>query len=165
MLFRHMRKFIQFFYRLFVKYRVGQVGDSLFVGGFTLVNKTVVLKDNVSFNGMKILGRGGVNIGNNFHSGRECMMITENHNYQGEAIPYDTEIIYKPICIEDNVWLGNRVLILGGVTIGEGAIIQAGSVVVKDIPPLAIAGGNPAKVFKYRDQEHYFKMKDEGRFH
>jgi acetyltransferase-like isoleucine patch superfamily enzyme len=62
------------------------------------------------------------------------------------------------------VWLGSRVTILGGVTIGEGAIIQAGAVVVSDIPKYAIAGGNPAKVFKYRDIEHYERLKAENRF-
>ena len=56
-------------------------------------------------------------------------------------------------------------IVLGGVTIGEGAIIQAGSVIIKDIPKYAIAGGHPAKVFKYRDIEHYIKLKIEKRFH
>lgn len=56
------------------------------------------------------------------------------------------------------------VIVLGGVTIGEGAIIQAGSVVVSDIPDCAIAGGHPAKVFKDRDQDHYHRLKQEGRF-
>jgi acetyltransferase-like isoleucine patch superfamily enzyme len=51
------------------------------------------------------------------------------------------------------------------VTVGEGSIIQAGSVVVKDIPKYAIAGGHPAKVFKYRDIEHYKKLKMENKFH
>lgn len=53
----------------------------------------------------------------------------------------------------------------GGVLIGEGAIIQAGSVVVSDIPACAIAGGHPAKVFKFRDKEHYYRLKEEGKFH
>jgi len=53
----------------------------------------------------------------------------------------------------------------GNITIGEGAIIQAGSVVVSDIPKYAIAGGDPAKVFKYRDIEHYEKLKKEKKFH
>jgi acetyltransferase-like isoleucine patch superfamily enzyme len=54
---------------------------------------------------------------------------------------------------------------LGGVSIGEGAIIQAGSVVVKNIPKYAIAGGHPATVFKYRDIDHYERLKAEGKFH
>ncbi|WP_242984146.1 hypothetical protein [Clostridium putrefaciens] len=54
-------------------------------------------------------------------------------------------------------------MVLSGITIGEGAIIQAGSVVVKDIPKCSIAGGSPAKVFKYRDIEHYKELKGNGK--
>ena len=94
------------------------------------------------------------------------MIITSIHNYDnGTAIPYDDSIISKDVVIEDNVWLGNRVIILPGVHIEEGAIIQAGSVVVKDVPKYAIAGGHPAEVFKTRDIEHYEKLKKEGKFH
>lgn len=73
--------------------------------------------------------------------------------------------IVKNITIEDCVWLGSYVIILGGVRIGEGAIIQAGSVVVTDIPACAIAGGHPARVFKYRDKAHYYKLKGKKLFH
>ena len=52
-----------------------------------------------------------------------------------------------------------------GTVIMQGAIIQAGSVVCTDIPDCAIAGGHPAKAFKYRDKEHYYKLKDEKKFH
>ena len=56
-------------------------------------------------------------------------------------------------------------MILPGVKISEGSIIQAGSVVVNDIEKYAIAGGHPAKVFKYRDIEHYERLKSEKKFH
>lgn len=56
-------------------------------------------------------------------------------------------------------------IILGGVTLEEGAIVQAGSVVTKSVPKYAIVGGHPAQVFKYRDREHYDRLKAEGRFH
>ncbi|WP_446925851.1 acyltransferase, partial [Klebsiella pneumoniae] len=94
-----------------------------------------------------------------------CIILTENHNHMGSAIPYDTTYIIKETIIEDNVWLGINVILLPGITIGERAIIQAGSVVVCDIPPLAIAGGHPAKVFSWRDKEHYYKLKNEKSFH
>jgi len=114
---------------------------------------------------MEIRGGGRVVIGDNFHSGRGCLMISQIHNYDnGSAIPYDDTYLLKDILIEANVWLGDRVIVLGGVTIGEGAIVQAGSVVVADIPKCAIAGGHPAKVFKYRDVEHYEQQKREERF-
>jgi acetyltransferase-like isoleucine patch superfamily enzyme len=132
-----------------------------------MVKKNTYLGKNVNFNGMKIKGNAKVTIGDNFHSGQDCIMITSYHKYDGgDAIPYDTkENIDKDIIIEDNVWLGDRVIVLGGVKIGEGAIVQAGAVVVKDVPKYAIVGGNPAKVFKYRDIEHYEKLKKEGKFH
>ena len=50
----------------------------------------------------------------------------------------------------DDVWIGTRVIILPGVTIGKGVIIGAGAIVTKDIPEYAIAVGNPARVIKYR---------------
>lgn len=141
--------------------------EPLKVNGYSYVNSQTVLGKNINFNGMKIKGNGKVIIGNNFHSGQECLMITSYHKYDGgNAIPYDSkENIDKDIIIEDNVWLGDRVIILGGVKIGEGAIIQAGSVIVKDIPKYTMAGGHPAKVFKYRDIEHYEKLKKEEKFH
>ena len=93
-------------------------------------------------------------------------MISQNHNFnKGSKIPYDNTYILKNIVIEDNVWLGDRVIVLGGVRIGEGAIIQAGSVVVKDIPKYAIAGGHPAVVFAKRDIDHYKILKQKGAFH
>ena len=56
----------------------------------------------------------------------------------------------KPIVIGNGAWIGMRCLILDGVTIGDGAIVAAGAVVTKDVPPYAIVGGVPAKVLKYR---------------
>lgn len=125
------------------------------------------LGSNVHFNGMRIQGGGRVIIGNNFHSGSECLIISGIHNYDaGNALPYDTcSYVCKDVLIEDNVWLGSRVIVLGGVSLGEGSIIQAGSVVAKSIPKGAIAGGHPAVVFKYRNMDHYESLKRLGRVH
>lgn len=129
-------------------------------------NGNTHLGSNCNFNGMSVQGRGKVTIGNNFHSGPQCLIISQIHNYDnGTKIPYDDTYILRDIRIEDQVWLGSRVIVLGGVTIGEGAIIQAGSVVVSDIPKYAIAGGHPCKVFKYRDIEHYERLKEKKSFH
>ncbi len=142
-----------------------RVGEDLRVNGPSTVTATTYLGNNVNFNGMTITGHGKVLIGDNFHSGPECLMITAVHNYDtGKAIPYDDTYIIRDIVIEDNVWFGTRTIILGGVTIGEGAIIQAGSVVVSDIPKYAIAGGHPAKPFKYRNIEHYNALKRDKKF-
>lgn len=58
-----------------------------------------------------------------------------------------------PIILEDDVWVGDNAIILSGVRIGQGAVIAAGSVVVKDVPKYAIVGGNPAKILKFRFSE------------
>jgi len=157
---------LRFFYSNKVKRQAQTVGNGLKVNRKSSVTNKTILGDNVNFNGMRISGGGVVKIGNNFHSGMDCLMISQNHNYDcGNAIPYDDTYVCKDITIDDNVWLGDKVIVLAGVHIGEGAIIQAGSVVVKDIPAYAIAGGHPAKPFKNRDVEHYNKLKEAGAFH
>jgi len=62
--------------------------------------------------------------------------------------PMERPYVCKPVVIEDNVWIGEFVSILPGVTIGRGSIIGANSVVTKSMPPYVIAVGNPAKIIK-----------------
>jgi acyl-[acyl carrier protein]--UDP-N-acetylglucosamine O-acyltransferase len=59
-------------------------------------------------------------------------------------------LVRGPIIIEDEVWLGTNALIMSGVRIGKGAIVAAGAIVTKDVPPYAIVGGNPARIIKMR---------------
>ena len=109
---------------------------------------------------------GGVRIGDYFHPGRGLTIFSATHAYEGAtSIPYDDRIIDRPVHIGDFVWCGANVTILPGVTVGEGAIVGAGSVVTRDVPRLAIVGGNPATVLKYRDAEHFEAMKANGQFH
>ena len=61
------------------------------------------------------------------------------------------------INVKDDVWIGANSVILSGVTIGQGAVVGAGSIVTKDVPPYAIVVGNPAKVIKYRFSEKIIK--------
>ncbi len=147
------------------KRHIKSVGYGLKVNFPCKFNSNTVMGDNCNFNGIKVYGGGKLKIGNNFHSGKNIEIYTDSHNYEGDSIPYDgTNIIYT--CeIGDNVWVGSGVKILGNVKIEEGAIIQAGSVVVKDVPYCAIVGGNPATVFKYRDIDHYCRLKKELKFH
>jgi chloramphenicol O-acetyltransferase type B len=158
LLIRKIRQFI-------VLSQVGEHRNEIFIGGRTRLSKNTILGSNPSFNGMTINGVGKVVFGDNFHSGTECLIITSIHNYDfGTKIPYDETHIEKPVIIHDCVWFGDRVTIIGNVTIGEGAIIQAGAVVVKDVPECAIVGGNPAEIFKYRDKEHYYYLKEKKQF-
>ncbi|MDY6371139.1 MAG: acyltransferase [Bacteroidales bacterium] len=154
------KKLYTHFYGYQIKKNAKSIGKEFYVGGPSFCNSNTIIKDHVCFNGMQIDGNGEVTIGSYFHSGRECMMITSNHDYDtGSMIPYGIKDNSKPIEISDYVWLGRRVTILPGTRIGEGAIIQAGAVVHGEIPPYAIAGGNPAKVFRYRNIEHFEKLK------
>jgi acetyltransferase-like isoleucine patch superfamily enzyme len=154
------------YYHQKVSYTAKEVGANLTVNGPSRVTRDTVLGNNVNFNGMAVRGGGTVTIGDNFHSGPDCLIMTRNHNYDnGSAIPYDDTYTYKEVEIGDNVWFGARVTVIPGVTIGEGAIIQGGSTVTSDIPKGAIAGGHPAEVFDQRDMEHYERLKAKGKFH
>lgn len=111
---------------------------------------------------------GGLTIGSGVIISRGVEIWTANHNYDSEdlvSLPYDRRFVLKPVNIDDNVWIGSRVTIIPGISIGEGAVIGAGAVVTHDVPPLAVVGGNPATIIKYRNQEVYNKLKQEGRIY
>ncbi len=109
---------------------------------------------------------GGVCIGRYFHTGRGLTILSVAHDYKNASkIPYDERIILKKIVIKDFVWCGLNVTILSGVTIGEGAIIAANTIVTKDVPPYAIVGGNPARIIKYRDIDKFIILKNRGDFY
>ena len=111
----------------------------------------VKVGNNCCFNGMIISGGGEVVIGDNFSSGVECMIVSQNHNYEGDEIPYDSTFLYKTIVIGKNVLFGCRVIVTGNVRIGDGAIIATGSLVCKDVPPYSVVSGNPAKIIKMQN--------------
>ena len=102
-------------------------------------------------------------IGNYCSIGPECVFMTGGeHRYDGlSTYPFRTKlglcanesVTRGPIVLEDDVWLGFRTTVMSGVTIGRGAVVAAGAVVTKDVPPYAIVGGVPAKVIKYRFPE------------
>ena len=79
-------------------------------------------------------------------------------------IPYGNDDVLREVVIGNWVWCGANVTIVPGVHIGDGAVIGSGAVVTKDVPECAVVGGNPAKVIKYRDKDHFYKLKSEGKF-
>ena len=138
------------YYTFLAKRTLGSYGTSLRVNKRSFLGKNVRVGNNCCFNGMIISGGGKVVIGDNFSSGVECMIISQNHNYEGNEIPYDSTFQFKNITIGKNVTFENRVIVTGNVTIGDGAIIATGALVCKDVPPMAVAAGNPAKIIKFR---------------
>ncbi|HEY9770407.1 MAG TPA: acyltransferase [Coleofasciculaceae cyanobacterium] len=115
-----------------------------------IIGHNVHINENAYFS-----SAGGLTIGDNAHISRNVTIYTVNHNYHGEALPYDNTEIGKPVVIGKNVWIGMNVCIVPGVRIGDGAIIGLGAVVTQDIPSLAIVGNQPSRVLKYRDAKHY----------
>ena len=89
-----------------------------------------------------------------YSSARQCLTSYTNQNLFDE---YRRVKGYSCI-VGNDVWIGSNVVILGGVTIGHGAIVAAGSVVNKDVPPYSIVAGVPAKIIRYRFTESQIKQ-------
>lgn len=95
-------------------------------------------------------GRGGIEIGDDVFIGPKCNLITINHDVNPDN---RSATFSKPIRIEDKVWLGINATVLPGVTLGYGCIVGANSVVTKDVPPMTIVAGNPARILKKIEPE------------
>lgn len=109
--------------------------------------------------------RGKLIIGNNSGAGPRFKVHTSNHRYEGNMLPFDETYYVSDVVIGENVWIGADVTIMPGVTIGDGAIIGACACVTKDVPPLAIVGGVPARIIKYRNKENYERLVAEKKFY
>ena len=147
--------------------RIGQTALRRFCGRLMLEScgKKVNIEKNAVFSAKVSLGsRSGIGInaringrcviGNDVMMGTDCVIITRSHRHDRTDIPmmdqgFEEE---RPVFVGNDVWLGDRVIILPGVHIGDGCIIGAGSVVTRDIPPYSVAAGIPAKVIP--DRKH-----------
>ena len=130
------------------------VGKNVNIEKGALFYSKLTIGDNSGI-GIDCAVHGECHIGNNVMMGPDCIIYTRNHRFDDTEIPMNEQGFAedKPVYIGDDVWIGSRVIILPGVTVGDHVIIGAGSVVTKDIPPWAIAAGNPAAVKKYRKTE------------
>lgn len=97
-------------------------------------------------------GQGGIAIGSDVLFGPGVRVFSENHEFgdMNQLIRAQGEI-RAPVTIEDDCWIGAGSTILGGVRIGHGAVVGAGSVVSRDVPPYAVVVGVPARVISTRD--------------
>ena len=114
---------------------------------YTDFGKNITVGKNVFINACcHFQDHGGVTLEDGCQIGHNVVFATLNHGFA----PEDRSTTYPaPIVLKTNVWVGSNATILSGVTIGENAIVGAGSVVTKDVPDNAIVGGVPAKVIKY----------------
>lgn len=111
------------------------IGDRCWLGPFCLV-----------------YGNGEVRIGNDVLVAGHTSINSVSHRVERCDIPINAQgLICAPVVIEDDVWIGLNAVILQGVTLGRGAIIGAGAVVTRDVPPWSIAVGVPARVKGRRD--------------
>lgn len=88
-----------------------------------------------------------IRIGDHVAVAPEVSFFAAGHDYTRLSLPN----IAGSITVGDHVWIGGRSIILGGVSIGEGAVIAAGAIVTRDIPPYTVAAGAPARVIKKRE--------------
>ena len=108
--------------------------------------RNIHIGKNVFINaGCKFQDQGGIYIEDGALIGHNAVLATINHMEDPEK---RAGMIFEPIHIGKNVWLGANVTVLPGITIGEGSIIVAGAVVTKDVPTNMIAAGVPAKVIR-----------------
>lgn len=126
-------------------------GSHIHIGSETFINFNVSMID-----------VGEIRIGSKVLIGPGTGIFTAIHPIDPEVRSTGVEKA-KPITIEDQVWIGGNATILPGVTIGEGSIIGAGSVVTKDIPEMSIVAGNPAKIIRKinKDDKVYWQKEYE----
>jgi acetyltransferase-like isoleucine patch superfamily enzyme len=129
------------------------IGERLLLYGGTVRGELVTtpggvieIGDRVFINyGVSISAHTLVKIGHRCQIGNYSLLMDNDYHQAGDKTMLGHS---KPIILEDDVWLGARVIVLKGVTIGQGAVIGAGSVVTRDIPPRSVAVGQPARVVK-----------------
>jgi acetyltransferase-like isoleucine patch superfamily enzyme len=146
--------------------RVNARGGALAIGARSTVAAGALVQGNVTIGhdcsvqaycnivgrGSKDQPEGSVRIGNHVRIASHAIIIAANHRFEDTERPIRLQgMDYKTITIEDDVWIGGRVNITAGVTIGKGSVIGGGSVVTRDIPPYSVAVGAPAKVIRQRN--------------
>jgi acetyltransferase-like isoleucine patch superfamily enzyme len=119
---------------------------AMFPPFYTDCGKNINVGENVFINsGCRFQDQGGITIGDGVLIGHNVVLATLNHDID----PRKRNTMHPaPITIGKDVWIGANATVVPGVTIGDGAIIAAGAVVTKDVPPNVIVGGVPAKILK-----------------
>lgn len=150
-------RFRKWFYKKIGGAKIGQ--DTAILRGIKVIDPwNITIGSNCVINSqVRLDGRGQLTIGNNVDIATEVNIWTAEHNINDGHHSY----VNMPVIIENNVWIASRASILPGVKIGNGAVVACGAIVTKDVPPMAVVGGVPAKVIGYRKgpldyKLHYF---------
>lgn len=118
----------------------------LFPPFYTDFGKNISIGKNVFINsGCRFQDQGGITIGNGTLIGHNVVLATINHDLNPSK---NRKNHYAPIKIGNNVWIGANATVLPGVMIGDWAVVAAGAVVTKDVPPMTVVGGVPAKILR-----------------
>lgn len=127
--------------------------------------ENLIIGENVHINNnCYIRAEGQVQIGDNTHISRNFLLYSINHDFEGNALPYDNNIVKKKVIIGKNVWIGMNVCITPGTVIGDGAIIGMGTVVSGVVPALSIVGGAKWRVIGQRDLESYEYLEENKKY-
>ncbi len=151
---------ISFFRALCWKPFFKSMGSSVFIcnGFYCREPKNVSIGHHVYINHHVELvsDKCGLSIGNFVQIAPYVSMMNATHKYDRTDIPMFEQKGYKTgkIVIEDDVWIGYRVIILPGVTVHKGAVVGAGAVLTKDVEAYTVVGGVPAKLIKYRKTKY-----------
>lgn len=98
-------------------------------------------------------GDASVTIDDNVFFGHGVKVLARGHDYTLFDKARQESVVQKPIHIKQGAWVSSGSIVLAGVTIGEHAVVGAGSIVTKDVPPYGIVAGNPARLIKYVNRE------------
>ena len=128
------------------------LGADSWIAGHALVRGDVEFGAHCTVNAYAMIS-GRVRCGDGVRIASHVTIVGFNHGFDDPGVPIHTQQHESlGITIADDVWIGANAVVLDGVSIGKGAVIAAGAVVSKDVPPLAIVGGVPARVVRYRGQ-------------
>jgi acetyltransferase-like isoleucine patch superfamily enzyme len=132
------------------------IGNGTVLGPHTMLlayGGEIVMGEHCSVNPFCVLyGHGGLHIGNYVRIATHCVFIPANHVFDDPGKPIARQgLTTKGIHIDDDVWLGAGCRVLDGVVIGRGAVVGAGSVVTRDVAPMTIVAGVPARTIGHRD--------------
>jgi galactoside O-acetyltransferase len=113
---------------------------------------SITIGDHVQINaGGYLSGEGGLTIGDYALIGANSCLISAGHQiHDPDRLIQQQGLTYGRIIIGRGAWIGAGAIVLQGVMVGDGAVVGAGAVVCKDVPPLAVVVGNPARIIKYR---------------